>query len=165
MTIAADRVVATDVLSLVAQISPEAWRVITAPEAARSASEVVELQPQPLPPAEHFHIAAASMAREFVRIALESEIQGRPAIKIISDMVDEWCLTWPRNWPHPRPVPSPEPGPRPNEGPIPDPWLAQTGRIIGAVVLASVGSRLGNEELRNALLTGAQRLSDAALSR
>lgn len=163
MTITAPRAVAIDALSLITQISPHAWRVITATDITRGGSEEVELQPQPLPPVERFQVGAALMTRRFVQLAIESEIQGRAASRIISEMVDDWCGTWPRNWPHLHPSPSPEPGPRPDEAPLPEPWLAQTGRMAGALVLANIGSRLTNGELRNTMLDGAQRLSDAAL--
>jgi hypothetical protein len=165
MTISTHRAAASDALSLITQISPEAWRVITTTEITRAGSEEVELQPQPLPPVEHFQVAAALMTHRFVQLAIESEIQGRTGSQIISDMVDDWCGTWPRNWPHPRLSPSPEPGPRPDEAPIPEPWLTQTGRIVGALVLANIGSRLSTGELGNSMLDGAQRLTDAALTR
>ena len=148
MTISTHRAAVIDALSLITQISPEAWRAVTANGITRGTSGEVELQPQPLPPVERFQVAAAQMTHEFIRIAIESEIQGRSASKIISDMVDDWCPVWPRQFPHPHPVPSPEPGPRPNEGPIPDPWVAQTGRMVGARILAKVGSRLSHGELR-----------------
>lgn len=167
MTISAHRAIGIDALSLIAQISPHAWRVINSTDIAHAGSEVVELQPQPLPPVERFQVGAARMTQRFVQLAVESEIKGRAGSQIISEMVDDWCGTppWPRRWPHLEPTPSPGPDPRPNERPLPDPGVTQTGRMVGALVLAYIGGRLANGELRDTLLTGAQRLSDAAMLR
>jgi hypothetical protein len=43
--------------------------------------------------------------------------------------------------------------------------ITQTGRMVGALVLANVGSRLSTGALGNAFPDGAQRLADAAMSR
>ena len=165
MTISTHRDVGIDVLSLITRISPHAWKVITSTDVVRNGTEEVELQPQPLPPVERLQVYAAMMTHRLVQLALESEIQGRAGSQIVSEMVDDWCGTppWPRRWPHLEPTPSPEPGPRPDEGPVPDPWVTQTGRMVGALVLANIGGRLASGELRDTLLTGAQRLSDAAM--
>lgn len=154
--------IASAALPLITQISARAWKVITA-DTPRGQDEEVELQPQPLPPVEQFEIAAAIMTHRFAQMAIESEIQGRPASRIINDMVDDWCGTppWPRNWPRPVPGSGPEPGPRPNEAA--DQRLVQAGRIVGALVLANFGSRLVKGQLGEALLSGAERLTNAAL--
>ncbi|MDH6196643.1 hypothetical protein M2272_003296 [Mycobacterium frederiksbergense] len=162
MTTSVDARATRSALPLIAQVSVGAWRVITTGVTPQSRSEEVELQPQPLPPVESYQIAAAVMAHRYVQLSIESAIQGREASRIIDEMVDEWCGTppWPHRWPHPTwPVPGPEPGPRPNED------LVATGRMVGALVLASVGSRLADGELGNAMLRGAERLTDKALTR
>jgi hypothetical protein len=146
-------------LALITQITPAVWPVITSPGIAGSHVDRVALNPQPLPPIEAFQLAAAAMTQEFARLAIQSDIQGRSGAQIISDMVDDWCLTgWPRKWPIPIPGPvHPEPGPRPNEAGL-SPSLAQTGRLVGALVLANLGSRLASSELSEAMLRGSERL-------
>lgn len=77
--------------------------------------------------------------------------------------VDDWCSTsrWPRDWPQPGQAPvldldiSPETA---------DPQLVRAGRIVGALVLAGIGSSLPLGDLGTAMLRGAERLSSAALS-
>ncbi|MDH6284138.1 hypothetical protein M2280_005390 [Prescottella agglutinans] len=146
-------------LPLIAQIRPEVWDAIAphTPRAGRG-SDRASLNPQPLPPSEAFLINAVDMAHEVARIAVESDIRGEPSGRIISEVVDDWCATpWPRKWPWGGP------GPRPlDDGPLPDPWVISTGRVIGAMIFSSAGSRLDKGELRTALLDGAERLAEAA---
>ncbi|SHW55054.1 Uncharacterised protein [Mycobacteroides abscessus subsp. abscessus] len=126
-------------------------------------ANVAALQPQPLPPVEQFEVAAAVMAHEFTRLAIEANITGSGGREVIEEMIDDWCGTpWPLKWPLPKPPIGPVPHPRPNERPVPDPWVTQTGRMIGALVLSDIGSRLGQGDLREAMLAGAIRLSQAA---
>jgi len=150
---------AMSLLSIIGNINPQAWDYIVPqgpfPQEGRSASlaEQVALNPQPLPPGEAFVIGAAEMAHSIARMAIESEIRGESSIAVVSGFVDDWCGTpWPHRWPRPGPDPSP------------DPWLVQTGRVVGAIVFASVGSRLGDGELSKAFLGGAERLAEAATS-
>jgi|GEM_PF-1609696 hypothetical protein len=150
---------AMSLLSIIGNINPQAWDYIVPqgpfPQEGRSASlaEQVALNPQPLPPGEAFVIGAAEMAHSIARMAIESEIRGESSIAVVSGFVDDWCGTpWPHRWPRPGPDPSP------------DPWLVQTGRVVGAIVFASVGSRLGDGELSKAFLDGAERLAEAATS-
>ncbi len=107
-----------------------------------------------------FLISAAQMAHTVARIATEAELRGESSDGLVKEFIDDWCGTpWPRKWPWPGP------GPRPNEGPLPDPWVIQTGRVVGAVVFASVGSRLADSSLGSAFLEGAERLTEAAQHR
>jgi hypothetical protein len=145
-------------LAIIARIHPAAWDVIIHRLRVGSRYDDVALNPQPLPPAESFLVSAAEMAHQVTRIAIEFEFTGRSASEFISELVDEWCGTpWPRKFPFPWP------GPRPNEGPLPDPWVVQTGRMVGALVFASVGSRLADGELARSFLDGAERLNEAAI--
>ncbi len=175
MTNTAPNVANRSRLSLLTQITPAAWRLITAAGLPGSRIDLAALQPQPLPPVEDviaalnpqplpplesFQLAAAVMTHEFARLAIQADIHGRSGAQIISDMVDDWCLTgWPLKWPIPIPDPVP---PRPNETILP-PQLTQHGRMVGALVLANIGSRLGSTELSEAMLHGAERL-DATLA-
>ena len=146
-------------LSVVAAIRPEIWDAIV-PQGPliRTRGDLVSLNPQPLPPAEAFLVGAAVMAHELVRIAVETEVTGGSSAGFVRDFIDDWCGTpWPRKWPWPGP------GPRPGEGPSPEPWDVRTGRVIGAIVFASVGTRLADGELSAAFTDGADRLSEAAL--
>ena len=152
---------AMSLLSIIGRINPQAWDYIVpmgpGPGGRQSASlgEQVSLNLQPLPPGEAFVIGAAEMAHSVVRMAIESEVRGEPSIALVSGFSDDWCGTpWPHSWPHPWPGP----------GPDPDPWIVQTGRVVGAIVFASVGSRLAEGELRAAFLKGADQLAERATS-
>ena len=102
-------------------------------------------------------VGAAEMAHSVVRMAVESEVRGESAVAFVREFVDDWCGTpWPHRWPWPWPWPGP--------GPDPDPWIVQTGRVVGAIVFASVGSRLAEGELRAAFLKGAEQLVETATS-
>ncbi|ORA29291.1 hypothetical protein [Mycobacterium aquaticum] len=151
MTTSIDRETAKSVLPLISQVSVGAWRVI-------NGSNEVELHPQPLPPveADQFQVAAAVMAHRYAQLAIESQIQGRDGVRIISELVDEWCGTpWPRHWPFPHLHPGPQPHPRPNED------MTAVGRMVGALVLANIGSRLASD-LGTMMVDGAQRLAEAS---
>ncbi|MEV6560522.1 hypothetical protein AB0M22_32710 [Nocardia sp. NPDC051756] len=145
-------------LPIIARLSPQTWEVIAqhGPRIRRQ-SDLVSLNPQPLPPSEAFLVSAAEMAHEIVRIAVEADIRGESSTRIVGELVDDWCGTpWPRKWPWPGP------GPRPDEDDaLPEPWQEQSGRVIGAIVFSSAGSRLKGE-LGTALLDGADRLAEAA---
>jgi hypothetical protein len=145
--------IATKLLIILARIDPIIWEAIGphVPRQSASLAERVSLNPQPLPPGEAFVIGAAEMAHSISRMAIESEVRGESSIALVSGFIDDWCGTpWPHRWPRPGPDPSP------------DPWLVQTGRVAGAIVFASVGSRLGEGELSKAFLDGAERLAEAA---
>jgi len=144
-------------LRVIAAIPPEAWdAIIPHGPVLRSRADLVSLNPQPLPPKDPFTVSAANMAQELVRIAVESEVQGKSAVGFVKEFIDDWCGTpWPRKWPSPRP------GPR-HEGPQPDPWEVTLGRVVGATVFASASGRLGETELAKALQVGAEKLAEAA---
>ena len=149
---------ASQSLSIIARIHPEVWDVIIKRFRAGSRFDEVALNPQPLPPAESLFVSAAEMAHQIARIAIESEVTGRSSSGLVSELVDEWFGTlWPREFPFPWP------GPRPNEGPVPDPWVVQTARMVGALVFANIGSRLADGDLARSLLDGAERLNEAAV--
>jgi hypothetical protein len=150
---------AHSLLTIVAAIPPEAWdAIIPHGPVIRSRVDFVALNPQPLPPKDNFAVSAAMMATDLGRIAVEADVRGEPTA-FVKEFVDDWCGTpWPRKWPWPWP------GPRPEEGPRPEPWDVQVGRVVGAAVLASAGSRLGQTELAKAFLDGAESLAQAAVS-
>ncbi len=154
-----------NLLSIIGTIHPEIWDAVI-PHGPRvrvvSAFDKVALNPQPLPPRETLLAGAAEMAHEVVRLAVASEAQGISSSAFVSEIIDDWCGTpWPRKWPWPWP------GPRPGtegEGPRPEPWDIQTARVIGAVIFASVASRLSSGDLSTAFAEGADRLAEAALA-
>ena len=129
--------------------------------AIRHRYDAVALNPQPLPPSpppDELQLEAGLMAREVVRLAVESDLRGEDSARMVSELIEDWCGTpWPRKWPFPWP------GPGPMDGPHPDPWRVNTARIIGAVVFASYASRLGEGALRDALTEGAERLAQVAV--
>lgn len=151
-------------LSVVARIHPQVWDVIVdrAPYQSAEVVDHVALNPQPLPPQpppDALLIGAAHMARAVTRMAVQADLRGESTSEFLGEWIDDWCATpWPRKWPWPWP------SPRPDEGPFPEPWMLQTSRIIGAIIIASVGSSLGDTELGAGLIDGAERLADAAMS-
>jgi hypothetical protein len=149
---------AVALLTVLGRIPPEAWDAIVGHgPLTRYRWDRVALNPQPLPPRDPFFAEAALMAHEVVGLAVESDLRGEFSADVVYQLVDDWCGTpWPRKWPWPWP------GPRPDEGSSPEPWRVDVGRAIGAVVFASAGSRLGEGDVRTALLEGAQRLADVA---
>ena len=148
----------TSLLSIIGGIRPEAWdAIIPHGPVLRSPLERVALNPQPLPPKEAFLVSAADLANEITRIAVELDVRGESPVGFVNELIEDWCGTpWPRKWPWPWP------GPRPDQGPQPDPWDVAAARVVGAIVLANVGSRLGEGELSGALLAGAERLAEVA---
>ena len=147
---------ALTLLSIIARVHPEVWDVIPRGPLS-SKADVVSLNPQPLPPRETLQTAAAEMAHEIVRIAVEAELSGGSSAKLVSEFIDDWCATpWPRRWP--------QPWPGIDEGPSPVPWDVRTARVVGAVVFASAGSRLPEGDLGTAFAEGAERLAEAAVA-
>jgi hypothetical protein len=148
----------SELLSTIARFHPAIWDAII-PHGHRvgAIGDEVALNPQPLPPRDAFLIAAAEMAHRVSRLAVEADVRGESATGFLSEFIDDWCGTrWPRKWPWPWP------GPHPGEGPQPDPWMVADARIVGAIVFASLGTRLGDSELGSVLLGGAERLAEAA---
>ena len=72
-------------------------------------------------------------------------------------MGDDGCGTaWPPKWP----------GPWAGHGPGEPPGrlVGDMGRVVGAIVFTSVGSRLGEGDLATAFLKGAEALAETATS-
>jgi hypothetical protein len=167
-----------NLLAIIGTIRPELWDVIIThgplARSSRSYSPRVGVvsaldrvawslgDPVPWSPQETLLAGAAEMAHDVVRLAVASEAQGTSSAAFVSEVIDDWCGTpWPRKWPWPWP------GPRPGtegEGPQPDPWDVRTARVVGAVIFASVASRLSSGDLRTAFADGAERLAEAALA-
>ena len=119
--------------------------------------EGVALNPQPLPPRDPLIAGALLMSHRLVELAVEADVRGEEPAPWLAQVIDDWCGTsWPRKWPWLGP------GPRPEEGPVPDPWAVNEARMAGAVVFASMASRLGDGDLREVLARSAERLADAA---
>lgn len=150
-------------LSLIARIHPAVWDLIDLQgPLVRERLSAVALNPQPLPPApqpDKFLLEAGIMATRFTRLAVEADVRGEASSPFLRELVDDWCTTpWPRKWPWPWP------GPREEEGTHPEqPWQINAARLVGAVVLASYASRLGEGELSGTLAEGAERLAETAL--
>lgn len=145
-------------LSIVARINPAAWdAIIPHSHKIRVRADLAALNPQLLPPAETFLVAAAEMAHELVRMAVETEVGGGSA-GFVSEFIEDWCGTpWPRKWPWPGA------GPRPDEVTLTELWDVRTARVAGAIVFASAGSRLSEGELGEAFAKGAERLAEVAV--
>jgi hypothetical protein len=156
-------------MTVMGRINPAIWDVIVpmGPRYFESVSELspgslVELNPQPIPPGHQLQVAAARAAHEIGLAAIAAEAGGMDdaAARIISEAVDDWCGTPPGHipipWPHHWPVPSPDPDPHP--------WDVASVRTVAALSLASLASRIGEGEAREALSRGAEQLLDAALA-
>jgi hypothetical protein len=128
-----------------------------------SKASEVELNPQPLPPKEALLFASAAVAQDIALAAVAAEAAGTEgAARIVERAVDDWCGTphsrFPIPWPSPWPVPwPPEPEPHPE-------WDVGASRVVGALSLASVASRLGEGEARDALSKGAEQLLEVGLA-
>lgn len=150
-----------ELLTIISRIRPEVWDVIVPRfSVMQRRTDWVALNPQPLPPLpppDAFLVGAAEMAHAVARMAVEAEVRGDSA-SFLDQLVEEWCATpWPRRWPWPWP------DPRTAGGPSPDPWVVGSGRLVGALVFASVGARLEEGGLRTSMLQGAEMLADAAM--
>lgn len=158
-------------LASMGRINPAIWDVIVpmGPERAFSASSLaneVELNPQPIPPGHELQFAAARVAKEIAvaAIAAEAAGEGEEAQRIVSQAIDDWCGTptghrhfpWPTPWPLPWHLQDPDP----------HPWSVESARVVGALALASVASRMtADGSAHEALAHGAERLMEAALAR
>ena len=157
-------------LAVLGKINPAVWDVIiphgpVGPHGGfRHFSKVAaELNPQPLPPKHELLVASAAVAHDIAFAAVSADAAGNDAAsRIVARAVDDWCGTrppripipWPRPWPFPWP---PEPDPHPE-------WDIAASRVVGALSLASVASRLEDGDLRDALGKGAEQLLDAGLA-
>lgn len=156
----------SEFLSLLAhlgRIDPRAWDAIIphGPVIRGSRGDKVSLNPQPLPPVDTFQFEAALVAHEVVGLALEFDARDGGGSGLVGQVTDDWCGTpWPRKWPWPWPGPRPRRG---VDGPQPDPWAVNTGRIVAAVVFASYATRLDDGELTTALEAAAEQLAKAAV--
>jgi hypothetical protein len=157
-------------LAVLGRINPAAWDAIiphrqtpVALSGPVSRASEVELNPQPLPPKEALLLASAAVAQDIAFAAVAAEAAGTDtAARIVDRAVDDWCGTgrprvpipWPGPWPFPWP-PDPEPHPE---------WDISASRVVGALSLASVASRLADGEARDALSKGSEQLLQAGLS-
>ena len=156
-------------MTVIGRINPAIWDAITpmGPGYVRSVSRAspgswVELNPQPIPPGHEAQFAAAYVANEIALAAVAAEAAGveEGAARLVSRAIDDWCGT-PQG--HiPIPWPGPWPGPL-GRTPDPEPWFVASTRLIGALTLASVASRIAQGDAREALARGAEQLLDAAL--
>jgi hypothetical protein len=157
-----------ELLAIMGRINPAIFDVIhpMGPErafSALSAGEAVELNPQPIPPGVELQLAAARVASEIALAAVAAEAAGNDeaAERIVAQAADDWCGTPSGH----RPIPWPGPWPFPSylQDPDPHPWLVDTIRLVAALTLASVGSRVADGAAREALGHGAERMLEAAL--
>jgi hypothetical protein len=156
-------------MTVIGRVSPSIWDAIVpmAPHYMRSVSRAspgswVELNPQPIPPGHEAQFAAARVANEIAHAAVAAEAAGveEGAVRLVTRAVDDWCGT-PQG--HiPIPWPGPWPGP-PGTAPDPEPWVVASTRLVGALTLASVASRIAQGDAREALVQGSEQLMEAAL--
>ena len=158
-------------LAVLGRIDPAVWDAIiphgpvlshASAVRARSLGSEVELNPQPLPPKELLLFASAAVAHDIAFAAISAEAAGNDSARLVSRAIDDWCGTRPPHIPIPWPGPWPFPWP-PEPEPHPD-WDIEASRVVGALTLASVASRLEDGEARDALAKGAEQLLDAGLA-
>jgi hypothetical protein len=140
------------------KIPPEAFDAIF-PHGPVLSRRAADLNPQPLPPKEQLLMASAAVAHDIAFAAVSAEAAGTgSAAKLVTRAVDDWCGTHPRPipWPGPWPFPWPDPEPHPD-------WDIGLARVVGALSLASVASRLEEGELQDALAKGAEQLLEVGL--
>jgi hypothetical protein len=155
-------------LAVLGKINPAVWDVINphGPVHSRvrrfSRGAEVSLNPQPLPPEHALLVASAEVAHDIAFAAVSAEAAGTGAAsRIVGEAIDDWCGTRPRPFPIPWPRPWPFPWP-PEPEPHPE-WDIAASRVVGALSLASVASRLEEGEARDALTKAAEQLLDAGL--
>ena len=159
-------------LAVLGKINPAVWDAIiphgpVGPHghAFRSfaRSSAAELNPQPLPPKHELLLASAAVAHDIAFAAVSADAAGSgTGSRLVARAIDDWCGTrppripipWPGPWPFPWP---PEPEPHPE-------WDIGASRVVGALSLASVASRLGEGDVRDALAKGAEQLLEAGLA-
>jgi hypothetical protein len=107
-------------------------------------------------------LASATVAQDIASAAIGAQASGSgSAARLVASAIDDWCGTRPPHIPIPWPGPWPFPWP-PEPEPHPD-WDIGASRVVGALTLASVASRLGEGELQDALAKGAEQLLDVGL--
>jgi hypothetical protein len=158
-------------LAVLGKVNPAVWDAIIPhgpiqahTHAFRSFSKgsEVELNPQPLPPKELLLFASAAVAHDIAFAAVSAEAAGNDSARLVSRAIDDWCGTRPPHIPIPWPGPWPFPWP-PEPEPHPD-WDIGASRVVGALALASVASRLEAGEAYDALSKGAEQLLEAGLA-
>jgi hypothetical protein len=82
------------------------------------------------------------------------------AVNMVARAVDDFCGTPPGRFPWPRPWPGPGSG---GGDPDPHPWLVAEMRLVAAVQMATIASRMAEGEAREALSVGADQLAQAAV--
>lgn len=137
--------------ALMTRIRPSAWQLIASDWPPDTRPEPLS-NSQPVARVERYQVAAATMAHEIARFAIEAHIGGADARELTTESIDDWCGTpsWPRKWPHPR------------LGRVPEPWLCRTGQLVGALVFAKVAASMGDMDLIALMSGAATRLTDAA---
>jgi hypothetical protein len=145
-------------LAVLGRINPAVWDAII-PHGPVGPAARVALNPQPLPPKEAMLRASAEVAHDIASAAVFAAAAGGEPGRLVSEVIDDWCGTRPRPfpWPHPFPFPwPPEPEPHPD-------WDIGASRVVGALTLAQVASRMEDGPARDALAKGAEQLLDAGL--
>jgi len=133
----------------------------------RGSLDWIPLNPQPLPPKEALVRASAEVAQDVSRVVVTAEVAGDDdqARTIVDQAVEHWIgpplPDRPIPWPHPFPFPWPS---TQDSEPHPE-WDVTESRIAGALVFAATAERLAEGSAREALLEGAGRLVEAAVSR
>lgn len=155
-------------LAVLGRINPAIWDVII-PRGPRTQEGItlsqaveVELNPQPIPPGHELLAASARVAHQIAFAAIAAEAGGADPDRIMGRALDDWCGTgkphlpipWPDPWPFPWP---PDPEPRPE-------WDVAASRVVGALSLASVASRLAEGQAKEVISKGAERLLEAGLN-
>ena len=161
---------ATQLVSILGRLNPAIFDVIFPHGPVQAglgfASRVneVALNPQPLPPEppeQKLQRASAMTAHQIAFAAIALEAAGQEGgVRMLNSFIDDWCGNG-----RP-PIPIPWPGPWPFAFPLDTPAKSldvQASRLVGALSLAAVASRMGKGKVQEALSAGADKLLEASV--
>jgi len=160
---------ATQLVSLLGRLNPAIFDIIFphGPVQGRGfASRIneVALNPQPLPPEpppDRLQRVSALVAHQIAFAAITLEAAGQDGgVRMINSAIDDWCGNG-----RP-PIPIPWPGPWPFAFSLDTPAKeldVAASRLVGALSLAAVASRMGKSKVQEALSAGADKLLEASV--
>ena len=160
---------ATQLVSLLGRLNPAIFDVIFphgSVQAVGFASRIneVALNPQPLPPEpppDRLQRVSVLVAHQIAFAAITIEASGQDSgVRLINSAIDDWCGNG-----RP-PIPIPWPGPWPFASSLDDAPTdldVAASRLVGALSLAAVASRMGKGKVQEALSAGADKLLEASV--
>jgi hypothetical protein len=160
---------ATQLVSLLGRLNPAIFDVIFPHGPVQALGYVsrinlVALNPQPLPPEpppDRLQRVSALVAHQIAFAAIALDTSGQDSgVRLINSAIDDWCGNG-----RP-PIPIPWPGPWPfafSLDTAPADLDVAASRLVGALSLAAVASRMGEGKVQEALSAGADKLLEASV--